>query len=186
MKVASGRVASALLAVSLLWINPCGMLGNAKAQEPEAQEPAGQEPASQDDTGKSAPSSEQAGAPAVTMESVRKLIRELNSKNLKDRDEAEKNLIAMGPAALGFLPEVDANTSGEMKVRLQRIRQQMQSKNIETFFEHSKVTLSGKMKLTEAIEAIMKQTGNKIVLSAKKFSKIPKSNWMKTNRLSGP
>ncbi len=98
------------------------------------------------------------------MESVRKLLRDLNSKNLKERDEAEKSLIAMGPAALGFLPEVDANTSGEMKVRLQRIRQQMQSQNIETFFEFSKVTLSGKMKLTEAIKEITKQTENKITL----------------------
>ncbi len=103
-------------------------------------------------------------SPPVTSESVRKLLRELDSKTLKDRDAAEKSLIEMGPTCLGFLPEVDANTSGEMKVRLQRIRQQLQASNIEVFFEPSKVTLAGKMKLTEAIQEISKQTGNKILL----------------------
>ena len=102
--------------------------------------------------------------PEATQENVRKLIRELDAKSLKDRDAAEKLLIEMGPVVLGFLPEVDANTSGEMKVRLERIRQQMQASNIETFFEASTVTLSGKVKLTEAIKEISKQTGNKISL----------------------
>ncbi len=100
----------------------------------------------------------------VTIEGVRKLLRGLDSKSLKERDVAEKSLIEMGPACLEFLPEVDANTSGEMKVRLQRIRQQLQTSNIEVFFEPSKVTLAGKMKLTEAIKAISEQTGNKILL----------------------
>jgi len=103
-------------------------------------------------------------SPKATIENVRKLLRELDSKSLKDRDAAEKSLVELGPACLGFLPEVDANTSGEMKVRLQRIRQQLQSSNIEVFFEPSKVTLEGKLKLTEAIKEISEQTGNKISL----------------------
>jgi hypothetical protein len=102
--------------------------------------------------------------PKVSADDVRKLLKELDGKSLKERDAAEKSLIEMGSAILGHLPEVDANTSGEMKVRLQRIRQQLQTVEIETYFEFSKVTLAGKMKLTEAIESITEQTGNKIVL----------------------
>ena len=102
--------------------------------------------------------------PQATEQTIRKLVKELDAKSLKERDEAEKRLIELGPNILGSLPVVDANTSGEMKVRLQRIRQQLQSSNIETFFEASKVTLSGKMKLPEAVRAISTQTGNKISL----------------------
>jgi hypothetical protein len=102
--------------------------------------------------------------PKVSIDDVRKLLKELDGKSLKDRDAAEKSLIELGSAIVGFLPEVDANTSGEMKVRLQRIRQQLQTVEIVTYFESSKLTLAGKMSLTEAIESITKQTGNKIVL----------------------
>ena len=73
--------------------------------------------------------------PKVTIEDVRKLLKELDGKTLKDRDAAEKRLIELGPSVVSFLPEVDANTSGEMKVRLQRIRQQFQTVEIANFFE---------------------------------------------------
>jgi hypothetical protein len=102
--------------------------------------------------------------PKASIDDVRKLIKELDGKSLKERDAAEKSLIEMGATIVGFLPEIDANTSGEMKIRLQRIRQQLQTVEIKTFFEHSKVTLSGKMPLTTAVESISKQTGNKIML----------------------
>ena len=100
----------------------------------------------------------------ASIEEVRKLIKELDGKSLKERDAAEKSLIELGASILGYLPEIDANTSGEMKIRLQRIRQQLQTVEIESYFEFSKVTLSGKMPLPEAIESITKQTGNKIML----------------------
>ncbi len=115
--------------------------------------------------GRSAEAAETVGRkPTATSDDVQKLLRGLDARMLKDRDAAENALIELGPAILGFLPEVDANTSGEMKVRLQRIREQLQTSTIETFFEASTVTLSGKMKLTEAIKEITKQTGNKIFL----------------------
>ncbi len=102
--------------------------------------------------------------PKASLDEVRRLLRELDAKSLKERDEAEKSLIELGESILSFLPEIDANTSGEMKIRLQRIRQQLQTVEIENYFEFSKVTLSGKMSLTAAIESITKQTGNKIML----------------------
>jgi len=102
--------------------------------------------------------------PKASIDDVRKLLKELDGKSLKERDAAEKSLIELGASIVGFLPEIDANTSGEMKIRLQRIRQQLQTVEIKTYFEFSKVTLSGKMPLTAAIESISKQTGNKIML----------------------
>ncbi len=124
-----------------------------------------QETANQSTTNQGGSDREQAKqAPKASIEEVRKLLKELDGKNLKERDAAEKKLIELGPSVVGFLPEIDANTSGEMKVRLQRIRQQFQNVEIESFFEFSKVTLSGKMPLPKAIESISEQTGNKIVL----------------------
>jgi hypothetical protein len=98
----------------------------------------------------------------VKIEEVRKLLRALDGAQLKDRDAAEKSLVELGGAILPFLPEIDANTSGEMKVRLQRIRQQLQQIDVETFFEESKVTLSGKMLIREALTKIREQTGNEV------------------------
>ena len=74
----------------------------------------------------------------ASIDEVRKLIKELDGKSLKERDAAEKSLIEIGASILGYLPEVDANTSGEMKIRLQRIRQQLQTVEIESYFEFSK------------------------------------------------
>jgi hypothetical protein len=102
--------------------------------------------------------------PVVTMDAVRKLLRALESNQLKDRDVAEQALVELGPAVLAFLPEVNANTSGEMKVRLQRIRQQLQLAVGKSDFNASTVTLSGKMPLKDALLKIEEQTGNKIVL----------------------
>lgn len=103
--------------------------------------------------------------PEVTLASIRAAVRQLEAGELAVRDQAEKDLVAMGSSALAYLPEVTARTSGELKVRLQRIRQALQQTNIENYFEASLVTLNGKMKLTEAIEQISQQTKNPIKLN---------------------
>ncbi len=93
---------------------------------------------------------------------MRKVLRQLESDKAAERDAAEKRLIEIGPAVVAFLPEVTSSTSGEMKIRLERIRKELQTSKIETFFEATLVTLSGKMPLSEALAAIAKQTGNAI------------------------
>lgn len=98
----------------------------------------------------------------ISLADVRKILRQLESDKAADRDAAEKRLIEIGPAIVAFLPEVNSSTSGEMKIRLERIRKQLQTTKIETFFEASLVTLSGKMPLSDALAAISKQTGNKV------------------------
>ncbi len=98
----------------------------------------------------------------INLAEVRKVLRQLESDKAAERDAAEKRLIEIGPAVVAFLPEVTSSTSGEMKIRLERIRKELQSSKIETFFEPTLVTLSGTMPLAEALAAISKQTGNKI------------------------
>ena len=98
----------------------------------------------------------------VNLAEMRKVLRQLESDTAADRDAAEKRLIEMGPTVVPFLPEINSNTSGETKIRLERIRKVLQTTKIETYFEASSVTLSGKMPLSEALAALTKQTGNKI------------------------
>ncbi|MFO1062895.1 MAG: hypothetical protein U0892_03355 [Pirellulales bacterium] len=100
----------------------------------------------------------------VNLTQVRKELRKLDSDQLTDRDQAEKAIIEMGPTVLSFLPEISANTSGEMKIRLQRIRDALQKSDIKVFFEPALVTLAGKMSAADAIKKISEQTANNVVL----------------------
>ncbi|MEM8734255.1 MAG: hypothetical protein AAGG44_08535 [Planctomycetota bacterium] len=100
----------------------------------------------------------------VTSEQVREELLKLESADLADRDAAEKRLVEMGAGVLKFLPDVDSNTSGEMKIRLQRIRQSMEDQDLGAFFEASKITLEGTMSVRDAIDSIMDQTDNVITL----------------------
>jgi hypothetical protein len=97
---------------------------------------------------------------------VRSLLRELEADQLKSRDAAEQSLIELGPRIMRLLPDITPRTSGEQKIRLQRIRQALSESKIEAFFEASYVTLEGEMTLAEAIESIQQQTGNAIDLTS--------------------
>ncbi len=101
---------------------------------------------------------------AATQPAVRQALRELESNVLLVRDQAEKALIAMGKAALPYLPKVTSNTSGELKLRLQRVRQALQRAEIDSQFSASTVTLDGKLPLGDALEQISDQTDNPIQL----------------------
>lgn len=98
------------------------------------------------------------------MATVRQALRQLESAQAQQRDAAEKQLVEMGPAVLPLLPQITPRTSGELKGRLQRIRQALQRVNIESFFDASTVTLSGSYSLTDALAQIEEQTQNKLEL----------------------
>jgi hypothetical protein len=104
--------------------------------------------------------------PSVSADVVRKLLRELDADELAKRDTAEKQLVELGAGIVQYLPVIDANTSGEMKIRLQRIRQQLQQVDAVEYFDVSKVTLSGKMKVKQALAEILKQTGNEVEIES--------------------
>ncbi len=100
----------------------------------------------------------------ITLPAIRQALRELESNELEVRDQAEKALVAMGAAALDYLPEVTPRTSGELKVRLQRVRQALQQAKLGNEFEASTVTLEGNLRLRDALDQIAKQTNNPIQL----------------------
>ncbi len=95
---------------------------------------------------------------------VRGLVRQLDAARLAERETAERQLLAMGPEVLDLLPSTDARQSAETKLRLGRIRQQLQHAAAASGAEASSITLSGTaMPLSEIIAALQEQSGNKIV-----------------------
>ena len=99
---------------------------------------------------------------SLSQSAVRQALRELESDQLQIREAAELKLIGMGVAVLPHLPELTPRTGGELRVRLQRVRQTLQQTKISHDFEPSTITLEGKMRLADAIDHIMQQTQNSI------------------------
>ena len=94
---------------------------------------------------------------------VRRLVRQLEDPKREKRDAAEKELSKLGASVLAMLPEINARTSGELKTRLTRIREQLEKSRVEDAAQSTRVTLQGTMNLSEALEKIKEQTDNTIV-----------------------
>jgi hypothetical protein len=105
----------------------------------------------------------ESGEAAKVGETVRQLIRELDAGQKSRREDAEKKLLALGAAALDYLPENTDRMSAEAGQRLDRVREKLEKSEAEGSLEPTTVTLSGEMPLGEVLAAIEKQTGNKIV-----------------------
>lgn len=93
---------------------------------------------------------------------VSSLVRRLDDDELAERVAAEKELTELGPRVLDLLPEVTSSTSAEVKERLGRIRQALETAAAEAAAKPSLVTLKGKMSLAEALVALEQQTGNQV------------------------
>lgn len=99
---------------------------------------------------------------AVDEAEVRQLVRQLGATALAQRDEAEKKLLALGPAVLQLLPNDTDRQSAELAQRLARVRNQLQRQRDREFTDATTVTLQGEMPLSEALAQIQKQTGNSV------------------------
>lgn len=93
---------------------------------------------------------------------VQRLVRQLDDEQLARREAAEKGLVELGPKALSLLPPNSPRLTAEMRERLGRVRRQLEIALAESAAEPTRVTLSGSMKLSEALAAIEKQTGNAV------------------------
>jgi hypothetical protein len=101
---------------------------------------------------------------AAPVPSLAPLLAQLDAPDKADRDDAERQLLALGPAVLGSLPEPDDRMPAETRLRLTRIRSQLERAQADASVEASHVTLSGdKMPLNEVLAALEKQTGNHIL-----------------------
>ncbi len=91
---------------------------------------------------------------------VKALVKQLDSVQQPRREEAEKELIALGDGVVAFLPSVSSNTPAEVKNRLARIRQTLSEQAVEAAAKATQITLDGTMRFSEALESIQKQSGN--------------------------
>ena len=107
------------------------------------------------------------GAPAAgddLKEDIRRLVRQLDSDELAQRNAAEEALIGKGPAALELLPAATDRLSAEVRERLARVRQKLQQAAVESSVKPSLITLDGDaMPLSKVLAALAEQSGNKIV-----------------------
>lgn len=97
-------------------------------------------------------------------EELRQRLRQLEDDELRLRDEAEAAIIEMGREVLKFLPSVTPQTSGEMKIRLQRIRQALERQAAESYMEASRVSIRGRYSLSSILEKMQQQTHNEFQL----------------------
>ncbi|RMF88235.1 MAG: hypothetical protein D6741_19505, partial [Planctomycetota bacterium] len=96
---------------------------------------------------------------------VRLLVRRLDSDLLAEREQAEKDLIALGPAILPQLPKPDETMSAELQTRLQRIRTTLLAAQTKSLTAVRRVSLSFEdQPLKEVLEKIGQATGNEVVV----------------------
>ena len=95
---------------------------------------------------------------------VNKLIHKLDADRKTTRDQAEDDLIKLGPGILELLPtdQSTANLSADQLDRLTKIRQLLQHEQAEASFDGTTVTLKGKTTLAKALAALQAQTGNRV------------------------
>ena len=84
---------------------------------------------------------------------------ELDAASLSKRKNAEKKLVDAGPAALEFLPESKAGLSIEASERLARVRSKLLAMKATTKVTDVVVRLDNVTDLSEALEAISRDSG---------------------------
>lgn len=105
---------------------------------------------------------------------VRRLLRQLDAARLEDRNAAEAALAGLGPDVLPLLPASDGDLSAEVRQRLSRVRQQLEQKLAAAAVEPSRVTLrKDPIRLSQLLEQIQLQTGNRIVDARGQFGGEP-------------
>jgi hypothetical protein len=114
-------------------------------------------------TGSKSATSGPTGDAADLAETVRKLVRQLDAPQKARREEAEKDLLALGLRILDYLPENTDRMSAEAGQRLDRVREKLEKSEAESSLETTTVTLAGEKPLSEILAVIEKETGNHIV-----------------------
>ncbi len=112
-------------------------------------------------------------SPAALAAKVKGLVLQLDSNQQARREAAETELVELGPDVLPLLPTVNARTPAEVRNRILRVRTALMQRAIEATTKPTSVTLKGEMKLSEALEQISKQTGNRFVDYRERFNQQP-------------
>jgi hypothetical protein len=101
--------------------------------------------------------------PAALKRQVSELVQQLDTERAAARDDAQRELLKLGPAILPLLPAADAQgLTAEQKRRLAELRVALSKATGKA--DPGRVTLKGAgLTLTDVLAAIQKQTGNDLV-----------------------
>jgi hypothetical protein len=101
---------------------------------------------------------------SVLRKRVEALVKDLDANREVVRDEAEKQLMEIGAAAVPYLPPVTDDASDEFRMRLDRVRVALLERDKKMLTEPTRVTIQGTMTAREAFDALEDQTGNRLPL----------------------
>lgn len=93
---------------------------------------------------------------------VARQIKNLDADGLRERFQAERALLKAGPEILPLLPPPELSPNAAVRQAVRRIRLRLEEAKARASVKASRVTLDKKASLRELLEAIQKQTGNRI------------------------
>lgn len=102
----------------------------------------------------SAKASEPKSSDEKLSQEVQRLVRQLDSDALVDREKAEKELIALGTKITAYLPAVNKRLSAESALRLQRVRAALDQAAIESRIDGGKISFSGEVSLKDSLRQL--------------------------------
>lgn len=121
-------------------------------------------------------------APDAIETEVRRLVRDLNARELSTRDAAEQRLLELGTGALEHLPELTDRTPAEVRQRVGRVRLRLERAQAEQTAQASQVTLAEEsISVSQAFEEIERQTGNAILDYRREFGQEPVESQLSVN-----
>ena len=98
------------------------------------------------------------------IERVTQLLDQLAAPEIAKRDEAQAEILKVGPSALDYI-ELDDDATTDFRNRIVVIRSQLEKEAVAAVSNASRVTLTGEMTVAEALASIAKQTGNRVTVS---------------------
>jgi hypothetical protein len=96
-------------------------------------------------------------------EDVTRLINRYVRGDLQQKQQVIQELLDKGPEVLEVLPPLDDTASADRKQLLAAVRPKLEKQMAEAAGKASLISLKGEMLLSEALAALEKQSGNKIV-----------------------
>lgn len=99
------------------------------------------------------------------IDQITALQKQLDSGSFDERDQAEQELVKLGPVVLDHLADPSKDFSSDKIQRLIRIRKKLEQAAIRQATTPSKITLSGTMTVKQAIDGIKSQTDNMLGLA---------------------
>lgn len=100
-------------------------------------------------------------ATSVEENDVTNWVKQLQHPSITSRQEAEKALLQAGAQILPYLP-TSTSLPPETRLRLNRIRLQLERQQSETSLQNAQVQISQPQTLDELLSEIEKQTGNRL------------------------